>query len=49
MITREITSNITRDTTSDILGGSGIGLVWILATGFWNDNGVWNDNANWID
>ena len=23
--------------------------VWILATGFWNDDGVWDDNAVWID
>jgi hypothetical protein len=22
---------------------------WILATGFWNDNGVWDDNAVWVD
>lgn len=24
-------------------------LVWILATGFWNDDGVWDDTAVWID
>lgn len=22
---------------------------WILATGFWNDNGVWDDTKFWID
>ena len=30
-------------------GGGGGGPVWILATGFWNDNGVWIDTAVWID
>jgi hypothetical protein len=25
------------------------GEVWILNTGFWNDNGVWDDTATWID
>lgn len=24
-------------------------VVWILATGSWNDAGVWDDTANWID
>lgn len=24
-------------------------LVWILATGFWNDDGIWDDTAVWID
>jgi len=23
--------------------------VWILATGFWNDQGVWKDDEFWID
>ena len=23
--------------------------VWILATGFWNDDGVWDDNDFWND
>lgn len=23
--------------------------LWILTTGFWDDNGVWDDAANWID
>ncbi len=22
---------------------------WILATGFWNDDGVWDDTKVWID
>ena len=22
---------------------------WILATGFWDDDGVWDDNAVWND
>jgi phage baseplate assembly protein W len=22
---------------------------WILATGFWNDDGVWDDDSFWID
>lgn len=24
-------------------------LVWILATGYWNDLGVWIDTETWID
>ena len=24
-------------------------VVWILATGLWNDDGVWDDTAVWID
>lgn len=29
---------------------TGVGVaVWILLTGFWNDNGRWNDAATWID
>jgi len=24
-------------------------VVWILSTGFWDDNGVWLDTSSWID
>lgn len=24
-------------------------LVWLLATGVWNDAGAWDDAANWKD
>ena len=24
-------------------------FVWILATGFWNDQGTWIDTETWID
>lgn len=24
-------------------------ILWLLATGFWNDNGVWDDASTWID
>lgn len=27
-------------------GGGGL---WLLITGFWNDNGRWADNAIWVD
>ena len=23
--------------------------VWILTTGFWNDQGVWSDASFWMD
>lgn len=23
--------------------------IWLLITGFWDDNGIWDDTANWID
>lgn len=23
--------------------------TWILATGFWDDDGLWDDTASWID
>lgn len=23
--------------------------LWILTTGFWNDEGIWIDSASWID
>jgi hypothetical protein len=32
-----------------LLSVVGEGTNWILATGFWNDNGIWDDTANWID
>ena len=22
---------------------------WLLATGYWNDNGIWDDTAKWVD
>lgn len=34
------------DAIFDILNG---GDRWILATGFWNDNGIWIDTDFWID
>lgn len=34
---------------SVILADEGEVSTWILATGFWNDDGFWDDNENWID
>lgn len=30
-------------------GGAPMVVVWILTTGFWDDDGVWDDAAVWID
>ena len=37
--------------SSNFTGAVDGGVVsnWILATGFWDDNGVWDDEAIWID
>ena len=24
-------------------------IPWLLATGFWSDEGIWKDNDNWVD
>lgn len=34
---------------SNIVKGASAGLVWLLATGFWNDDGVWDDDSTWND
>lgn len=47
MITKEITTEITKEVTTGIIPQDK--PPWILATGFWNDDGVWDDNAVWID
>lgn len=24
-----------------------VSAVWLLVSGFWDDNGIWDDNATW--
>ncbi len=36
-------------TTRGVYGSDYASDPWILATGYWNDDGVWDDNATWKD
>jgi len=35
--------------TKSIIDPSSIDMAWILANGFWNDDGIWVDSDVWID
>ena len=42
-------NNITGQIINDINNVFNIIPLWILLTGYWNDNGLWVDSAFWID
>jgi hypothetical protein len=42
-------NNITGKIINDINNIFDIIPLWILLTGYWNDNGLWVDAAFWID
>ena len=41
------TTTTTTTTNPNIgIGGNG-GDIWMLSSGYWDDNGVWDDNSDW--
>jgi hypothetical protein len=46
----KIAANTENNAQRLLLAGLGPpSVVWILATGFWDDLGVWDDTATWND
>ena len=47
LVVNTISNNNNNDDGNQLGGNVGGNSQWLLASGYWDDNGVWDDTQNW--